>query len=300
MSRQSRKAVEAFLWNNDSQESIGFLSHNDDEKRRKRKKNKKKKKEVEIWDRDQLESFNNNNNFFIEIAEEETPPPRRKRRSKKRRPSTRKPEKIEIEQNEQDEWELSDLYIGCKRAEAQYRGVNVPKMLLSWFIRYSTQDYSHTELVFKFIRKDDPKIMRTESFGASCGNVLSRYKHAKFSDGTWIIYKINAPEESIISIYNWSADQLNKPMNMRGLLCNFVPVLRWIAGKDGQQNSYFCSEFVMHALKREFPDQFADTIPHLTTPRMLIDIAAQIPTFFIVSDGTFGNIEQLRAIKLDL
>jgi hypothetical protein len=202
--------------------------------------------------------------------------------------------------DELKKWTPCELYITCKREEAQYLGMNPVKRLLVWFIKRTITEYTHTELVFKLRRgRRSSGRTKTYSFAAEYGKVLSQYENLDFTNGTWAVYLLHIDEQDIVDIYRWCIDQLDKPMNFRGLLFNFVPYVNRVLGCDGHNQSYFCSEFVMHALKYKYPEEFSEYAPHMVTPQQVMDIIASVSGFCSISTAFFDNEAQLRRLKLN-
>lgn len=165
---------------------------------------------------------------------------------------------------------ISSMFIACKRP-SPYLGWNLPRRILLNLVEWVVVGYTHCEIAFKFVGDD-----RFHSYSAESFKTLGYYEDSDYEDGTWSIFKIASTLEERKTIYTWCRHQIGKPMNYRGLFFNFIPGLRCLGG-DGGGRAYFCSEFVMCALKEGMKGKFDDVIPHFCSPQMVKSIMESHP-----------------------
>lgn len=161
---------------------------------------------------------------------------------------------------------ISNIFIACKHP-VPHRGVNRCLSGASWLVRKWNNGYSHCELAFQYEGDSDKTYF---AYSIEWEDILKCRVRDTYGDGTWDIYEINCDQKTRNDIYMWCRGEMSKPMNYRGFFFNFIPFVNIFASYNANGQSYFCSEFVMHALKRHIPE-FQDVVPHMSNPQSVKD-----------------------------
>jgi len=136
------------------------------------------------------------------------------------------------------------------------------KQMIIWYT-VLTSSYAHAELMFEFQNKEIVScvIYRNET--------VKTEKKRYDIDKKWCIYQVDATPQQIYTIYQFCGSQVGKPFNSQGLYLNFTLPSMFAVDKKGE--AYFCSEFVMYALRTGIP-AFQQYEPHKITPSALFEI----------------------------
>jgi hypothetical protein len=93
-------------------------------------------------------------------------------------------------------------------------------------------------------------------------------------------YKVTLDETELATMFNFFNAQHKKPYNYRGLICNFIPVVKWFFGtRERAGHSWFCSEIIMAALQNVRPKDFNMYLSSQTSIRDLHNIMSRHKCF---------------------
>lgn len=142
--------------------------------------------------------------------------------------------------------------------------------LLKKWISYFGGRINHVEPVFVF--EDETAIavsvtLRSQRVQFETRNITAY--NTKF----WECYPVNLTEYQKFAMWDFCANQNNKPFNTRGLYCNFFPLLYHCFGtRDDDDSAWFCSQLIVAALKSANLQEFLDCLPSRTSPEMLYQL----------------------------
>ena len=165
------------------------------------------------------------------------------------------------------------------------------KGIINRLVAWRGEGMWHVEPVFIF---SDGSILAWHNTAEGPIECVVRDPNYNYAMNKWHSFEATFTVSEMDRMWAFFCEQKEKSYNWRGLMFNFVPGLRWILGtSEGAGNSWFCSEFVMAALKRARPDEFGQYLSSQTTIRELYEIMRKKQCFSPVITA-MGDVSKLH------
>jgi hypothetical protein len=143
--------------------------------------------------------------------------------------------------------------------------------MLNKFVSWRNEGYWHVEAVF---RCRDNRVVAWHCTSDGPLQCCTRDNDTSYRSSKWTLYSLALSNDEIQRMWQFLLTQNEKPYNWRGLVFNFMPTpIAWLCGtSDANQQSWFCSELVMAALKYVREHEFRDYRPSRTSIKDLFVI----------------------------
>ncbi len=165
------------------------------------------------------------------------------------------------------------------------------KYLLNKFVSWRSDGMWHVEAVFRF---DDGTLLAWHCTAEGPIQCMARDPQVHYRQSKWINFAADFTPSELDCVWAFLCDQNLKDYNFRGMLFNFLPVVRWLFGtreEDGRR--WFCSELIAAALKRARPERFGDCRSSRMTIRELHDLMQRNDCFSPVI-STMGDPSRMK------